>query len=247
MEIKTDGIVLRCVNYRDADRMLTLLTREHGRLDMLARGCRNMGSRLMACTQQFCYGEFIVHKKNDRYSLRQCELRDSFFALRNDFDKLLAGTGMLAAAEKTALPEHPDEALFMWLLYFLSVLCHGEVDPVDIALCFIVKLLEHSGYRPALTDCVVCSRSLGEDKLWLDPFAGGVACESCAGAQAVKAGALSVEAIRRMLLVTPENLVRVRLPKRVSAELVRFLPQFAENRMEKRFDAFRSLFQDAGS
>ncbi len=242
MELKAAAIVARCVNYKESDKMLTLVTREYGRVDAIARGCRNTNSKLLACTQQFCYGEYVLYKKGERYSVRQGDIADSFYELRSDYERLCAGLGMLASAEKLMLPGEPDETLFLWTLYFLSALCHSSVEPIDLSLCFIVKLMAHAGYRPMLAACALCNKPLSREELLLDSAAGGLVCRDCASFRAKRIHALTAEAIERMLLVAPENLANVRLPEYVRDELLHFIPDFAERKMEKRLNAFQMLF-----
>lgn len=242
MEIKASAIVARCVNYRESDKILTLITREFGRIEASARGSRNTNSRLLACTAQFCYGDYVLYKKGDKYTVRQGDILDSFYAIRSDYERLFAGSGMLACAATLSLPGEADEPLFMWTLIFLSTLCHSDVNPIDISLCFIVKIMAQAGYRPALDACAHCETALGEEVL-LDPVEGGVVCRLCASHRAFRVHALSVRALERMLLVEPENLHNVRLPDYVREELSRFLPEYAERKMEKTFSAFQVLFK----
>ncbi len=243
MEIKATAIVARCVNYKESDKMLTLITREYGRMDAAARGSRKTSSRLLACTQQFCYGEYVLYKKGERYSVRQGDIIDPFYGLRDDYEKLCAGAGMLACIEKLSLPGEPDEQLFMWALYFLSALCHSDAHPLDLSLCFIVKLMAHAGYRPMLSSCALCNKPVSRGELLLDAAAGGLVCRDCASHQAIRVHPLSVKALERMLLVAPENLTNVRLSAYVREELSRFLPDYAERKMERALSAFRMLFK----
>ncbi len=141
--------------------------------------------------------------------MRQGDIVDSFYALRGEYERLVAGSGMLAAAEKLSLPGEKDEALFMWALYFLSALCHSSAHPLDLSLCFIVKLMAHAGYRPMLSCCALCNKPVSREELLLDSSAGGLVCLSCASHRAQRIHALSADALERMLLVAPENLANV--------------------------------------
>lgn len=245
MELKTTAIVARCVNYKEADKILTLITREHGRMDAAARGSRNTNSRLLACTQQFCYGEYVLYRKGERFTVRQGDIIDTFFGLRSGYERLFAGSAMLNLALTLSLPGEADEPLFMWTLYFLSTLCHSDANPIDLTLCFIVKLMAHAGFRPVLGGCALCGELPKLHELLLDPVAGGLVCRGCASHKARRVHALSAEALERMLLVEPENLSKVALPPYVREELSRFLPDYAERKMEKSFNAFRVLFKPA--
>ena len=90
-EIKTDAIVLRHVDFGESHRMLTLLSPTLGKLSVGARGCRKRGARLTNATEVFCAGEYILYQKQDKYTLRGCTIKDAFYDLRCDYDRLVEG------------------------------------------------------------------------------------------------------------------------------------------------------------
>ena len=79
MQEKVLAVVTRAVNYRDHDRVLTLVTRTRGRLTVTAHGCRKPQSKLMPCVQPFCYGEYELGERGGRYYVRACQLRQRLF------------------------------------------------------------------------------------------------------------------------------------------------------------------------
>ena len=102
--ITTRGIVLRYANYRDHDRMLTLLTPDYGRMDVLSRGCRRPKSALMPASECFVSGEFVVFQQNDRCTLTGCTLDDTFYNLRLDPYRLTCASYMAALCAAAAQP-----------------------------------------------------------------------------------------------------------------------------------------------
>ena len=76
----TDALVLRRADYADYDRMVTLLTPEHGRLDAVARGCRRPKSPLTNAAEPFISGEFQLYRRGERYAVEQCQVREGFYA-----------------------------------------------------------------------------------------------------------------------------------------------------------------------
>jgi len=214
------GIVIRAVNYKDNDRMLTLFTRELGRVDACARGCRRAKSPLLPASEPFVYGEFqLFAGRGERYSVDQCDVRESFFRIREDVERLTAGSCMLALAQDAIQPSQPDERLFSLLYHALSFLCYGDSPPVDMALCYILRYLDAIGFCPAITACAVCSKPLtAERNIRFSPESGGAVCPGCApGARPVRV--LTLEAMRRMLLLSDGELGKVRLPPAVREEL----------------------------
>ena len=75
MHLNTTGIVLREVNYKESDKILTLLTRDEGKLTVSARGCRRKNSPIAAVSQQLCCSDFTLYEYRGRWSIREGELR----------------------------------------------------------------------------------------------------------------------------------------------------------------------------
>ena len=96
--ITTQAIVLHTADYRDNDRMLSLLTPEHGQLDALCRGCKKPQSPLMSAAQAFSYGEYVLYQAKGRMTVTSFQLIDSFYALREDY-----GLAQLSRADFEAL------------------------------------------------------------------------------------------------------------------------------------------------
>ena len=103
--VRTQGVVLRYENRREADRLLTVLSPDLGRILVYARGCRKQSSRFLAFSQLFCYGEIIIKPYRDIYILNQAEVKNSYFNIRNDVDRLACATYAANLAEAAATTE----------------------------------------------------------------------------------------------------------------------------------------------
>ena len=102
--ITTQGIVLRYANYRDHDRMLTILSPNYGRLDVLSRGCRRPKSALMPASELFVHGEFVLYQQNDHATLSSCTLTDTFYPLRLDPYRLTCASYLTALCAAAVQP-----------------------------------------------------------------------------------------------------------------------------------------------
>lgn len=175
-----NGIVLRHANYRDNDRMLTLLTPDHGRVDVLSRGCRRPRSPLMSASELFCTGEYLLFTQRDRATLTSCTIHDSFYPLRLDIDRLSYGVYLLNLCEAACQPEQPCPELFWLLIRSLSRLCYDEPRYHGLTSAFLLHYAVQLGYKPRLMHCVHCGRRLEPDEpVWWNPKAGGFACADC--------------------------------------------------------------------
>ena len=230
-----NGIVLRHANYRDNDRILTIFTREQGTVTAAARGCRKCGSALLACSEIFTYGEFVLFEGRGRYTVDACDVRERFYALREDMDRLAAGAYMLSVAEACTPKGQQSEALFDLLYYALSYAAYGKQAPVDVALCFLARCLAILGYTPRLTRCACCGEDLRAlPRLGFDPCAGGAVCGACMRPDSIAVSPLSLEAVRRMLLLSNQDMEKVALPERVRTELKAALNAYAEHVLERK-------------
>ena len=240
------GIVTRCVDYKDNDRILTIFTRERGRIDAKARGCRRAKSPLLPACQPFVFGEFqLFSAKGDQYLIDQCDMRESFYGIREDIQRLCAGTCMLSLAQTAIQPEEPNERLFSLLYYGLSFLCYGQASPLDLTLCFILRYLDAIGFCPAITQCASCAKDLRREKeMRFSPAAGGAVCQTC-GFGALPVAPLTLEAMRRMLLLEDGQMQRVHLPEAVQQELLQALTAYCAHVLErdyKAIDLFKQFY-----
>ncbi len=195
------GVVLRYANYRERDRMLTLLTPDHGRVDVLARGCRRPNSSLMTASELFVHGEFVVFQSHDRLTLTSCTPQDTFYPLRLDAYRLTCASYLLSLAQAAAQPEQPATGLYSLLLqglYRLSY-CVGE-PPLGVVNAFLLLFAAEVGYRPRLRHCVRCGKLLPEGReALLDTEAGGLCCDDCRGEGQYALTAAQVARMRAVL------------------------------------------------
>ena len=169
---KTLAIVLRSSNYRDYDRMLTLFSREHGRIDTLARGCRKQGSELLPVAEVFACSDFEMFKRGDRYFIAQGELKQSFFELRGNIKALMTAMTIAEVTEKIIQPDSPNARLFALVINALYALSKG-MDAKPAFIFFVFKLLDILGLRPVTDRCVVCG---GKKTAGADMMLGGAVC-----------------------------------------------------------------------
>lgn len=239
-----NGIVVRYADYRDYDRILTLFTKEKGLVSCAVRGCRRPKSPLMQAAELFVSGEFVLFQNGERLTLNSCDVRETYYPLREDLSRFSAGAYMLSLVEAGA-GEEPNQDLMSLLLYALTYVAYSQSDPLDLALCFALRCLQTLGYRPAVTNCALCGADLTKNQsIRFSPANGGALCGACA--RGLNAGGetlspLSLEAVRRMLLLPVEEINRVRLPQRVRSELRPAIGALAECVLERRFKALDCL------
>lgn len=228
------GIVTRYADYRDNDRMLTILTPQ-GIIGAAARGCRRPNSPLLPGAELFVYGEFVLFEKQGKYSVNACDVKESFYPLRQDMDKFFAAAHMLEVANGLAEEGTNCEELMHLLYYALTFTAYAENHPLDMAVTFTAKSFAVMGYTPSITHCAACGDDLrGLPRMGFDPSAGGAVCGGCVSQYSTKVSPLSLEALRRMLLLPVEDMRKVTLPQQVRRELAEALRAYAEHVLERK-------------
>lgn len=237
---KVMGIVARASDYRESDRVLTLLTAEHGKLTVTARGCRRQKSELLAGAQLFCYGEYVLREINGVQTLSQCALLECFYDIRTDYDRLAAAAAALRCCEEVMQKGQPAKELFALIYHTLAFLSYGTAPPVDTLICFLVKFLHLAGYGPATTLCANCGAStFGTGRFNRDC---GAVCGDCAeklGGSAVLP--LTLEAMRRMGRIELNDMGKVLLPLDVRRECVALLGDYYDGHMASKVKMAETL------
>ena len=178
--IITQAIVLRHADYREHDRMLTLLSPSLGRIEALCRGCKRPKSPLLSASEWFALGEYVLFSGKGHTTVSACSVTESFFPLRTDYDRLKYATYLLAIAEASAQPGERAVELFTLLARSLSRLSYTDRSPQAVAAAFLLHFSAVSGYRPRLSHCVHCGRAVEEGGIrWMDIENGGLLCGSC--------------------------------------------------------------------
>lgn len=235
--ITTSGIVLRYANYRDHDRMLTILSPTYGRLDVLSRGCRKPKSALMPASELFVHGEFVCYLSHDRATLTSCSITDTFYPLRLEPYRLTCASYMAALCAAAAQPGEDNVQLYALLLkglYYLSY--EPEADPLDLTTAFLLLLADSLGYRPRLSRCAHCRTPLNLEKgAPFDVAAGGLCCPDCASRSTF---CLSLEAIKWM----SETIRNGLKPQKTGAgTMFDVLRRYVESRLETPIKVSRLL------
>lgn len=173
-----DAIVLRRAEYGDYDRMLTLFSPTHGRIDAIARGCRRTKSPLLAATELMAYGEYELSEHGGRWSVTRCTVRENFQEIRYDVDRLTHAGYCLSLCDAAALPGEPNQAVFVLLYKALAHLSYTQLPPALLSSAFEMRYMPLMGYLPVMDRCVLCGAPIDGDCRF-DADRGGAVCLAC--------------------------------------------------------------------
>ncbi|MBQ9307057.1 MAG: DNA repair protein RecO [Clostridia bacterium] len=174
------AIVLHAVNYRENDRMLTLFSPTRGRIDAMARGCRKPKSPILNASEIFALGDYQLYEKSGRYTVVSASLIETFFALREDYDRLICGTYLLGMCNAVIQEGQPAQDLFSLLLHTLSRLTFTDQEWRPLLCGFLVHFAYDQGIQPRLRHCMRCGERIADiENAFFDLRGGGVVCRKC--------------------------------------------------------------------
>ena len=178
MHIQTEGLVLREVQIGEADKLLTILTRQMGLVSALARGAKRKGSRLTGCAQLLTYARFTLFESKDKYTIDEAECIDFFIGLRSDIELLSLGSYFVQLLQMLADEGVGDERLLNLTLNCLYALSHLEKPQELVKPVFELMALSISGFEPLVGECVICGEE-NPERPGLNLSEGVLCCEGC--------------------------------------------------------------------
>ena len=178
MHLTTKGLVLREVNYKESDKILTVLTAEEGKLTVSAKGCRKRGSAIAAASQLLVWSEFTLYEYQGRWAVKEALTERQFDGVRSDLDKLSLASYFAEVTEALAEEGQVEPGLLSLTLNSLHALEKLSYPPALIKTAFEWKSMALAGYEPMAEGCAVCGCPEPEEPR-INLSAGVIHCAPC--------------------------------------------------------------------
>ena len=245
MYLTIQGIVLRVTDYNDRDALLTVLSRNHGKLTIKARGLRRKNSPLVAPCQLLSYGEFTLFEYRGQYTINEAHSLELFQNLRRDLTKLSLGTYFAQVAELISQEDLPNPELQSLLLNCLYGLSKLNLPEMMVKAVFELRSACLAGYTPDLFGCHVCG-SQKPDRF--DLSAGQLECFGCRGMDSngirMPVTESLLEAMRYICFCDPKKLFGFQLGSENMGKLADITEAYLTTQLERGFttlDFYKSL------
>lgn len=173
---KCEGIIIRTTNYGETNKIVTLYTREWGKVGVMARGAKKPNSRLAAVTQLFTYGYFLVQKSTGLGGLQQGEIISSMRSIKEDIFLTAYASYIVDLTDKSTEDRKPNPFLFELIYQTLNLINEGY-DAEIIVNIFEMKMLNSLGLYPVLNQCTICKNTEGHFSFSIRE--GGLICHRC--------------------------------------------------------------------
>lgn len=177
MILKTVGFILRAIKFRESDLVLTVLSRDYGKISLIAKGARRTESKFGAALDLLTLSELVFYDAENLKLLREASILEDYRAIKSDYERLTLALHTVHLMNQLVEEHHPDRAIFEFLRDFLDEL--GSVKNLELAAIAVkLKLMRALGIAPRMSSCARGRHRL-TDEFWFSPQNGGFVCAEC--------------------------------------------------------------------
>lgn len=233
--VKTKGIIIAEKVMSDFDKMLTILTPNMGKIECVAKGSRRPKSFLMAGTQFLCFGDYMLYKGGENYSMNSCETIELFYNIRTDLDKLKYAVYITKIINDVTTENQNNYKILQLYLNTLYVISNTDKDLEFVTSIFRLRLLSIIGYRPEIEECKTCKEKENLTKFSIRD--NGFKCTAC-GKQdkgAIDMSETTKDAIRYIILSDAKKIYSFQVPKESIEELKIISKLYLTEKLEKEY------------
>ncbi len=232
---RAEAVVLKRIDFGEADRVLVIFTRDRGKLSVVAKGIRRISSRKAGHLELFTHAEIQLAKGANLDVVTEAATHDAFRKLREDLARTSHAYFVVELADALTEEEAHQPEVFELLIQTFSAL-EKAPDPRLVVDHYQIKLLDVLGFRPSLTRCLNCREEIQPGKNAFSPFLGGVLCPSC-GPNEPSARPMATDVLKVLRYFQrggPPGTIRLRVPEVVAREVGRTLRELSERHIERR-------------
>jgi DNA repair protein RecO (recombination protein O) len=234
---REQGVVLRTYRLGEADRIVVLLTQGEGKVRAVAKGVRKTRSRFGGRLEPFSHVDLSLYRgRGELDTVTQVEVLSPFRALREDYDRVTAGTAMLEAVDQVAQEREGAVRIYLLLVRALRALDGGPRDPSVVLDAFLLKLMALEGYKPSLGECAGCGGAGPYQRFSVTR--GGALCERCRSGAESTLDQRTVPLLAELLAGDMDRAAAAappRTPRREAGSLVR---SFVEYHLDRRLRSY---------
>ncbi len=179
IKISAPGLVIREQSIGESDKLITVLTAKYGLVRAFSRGAKKTKSKKLAATSLLAYGDFTFVKTKDAFSVEDALVKEVFFELREDVEKMALAQYFCELANEFCEEDFEAEEVLRLILNGIWLLKNNKKPTGFIKAVIELRLMSLSGYMPDLVGCEQCG-AYETEKMYFVPESGKIYCGECA-------------------------------------------------------------------
>jgi DNA repair protein RecO (recombination protein O) len=194
--LRVEAIVLHHTNWGEADRLLSIFTKSHGKLRVIAKSVRKMQSRKAGHLEPFSHSTLMLARAHDLWIVTDADTIDAFTPLREDLQLMTRASYAIELLDRFTFEEGQNWQLYQLVVDTLRHLCEAADCYVPLRY-YEMRLLDLVGFRPMLFECAKCRKEIIAEDQFFSAEQGGVLCPTC-GSRSENSRLISMDAFRFM-------------------------------------------------
>ena len=239
------AVVLRKLDYGEADRIFTLLTRDHGKVGAIAKGVRRPESKLGPSLELYGHVDVLLAKGRGELDVVAQVQRVPGYRIEGDMERMSHAALIVELAERVCEDRHPVDGVYELAVMALHELSR-ETDPRRASAYFLMAALDLLGYAPQLGACVSCERPLAARPAAFSAEAGGFLCDRCAMPGMTLVPLATIKVLRLMAAGDLDTYRRLKLDLALMSSIEGVLTTQLEHHLDRRLKSLAFLHQMRG-
>ena len=216
-----EGIIVSEKNYGDTSKILDILTKEHGIIGVIAKGCKTMKSNLRSVSSKLTFGIFTIYYKKDKLSiLSEVDVLNNFNNIKKDIEKISFASFLLELSTQVYKQSQNSDVYDLLISGLIKI--NENYDSLVITNIIELKYLDYLGVMPNLDGCTICGNknivTLSSDK-------GGYLCKNCLENEPI-ISEKTIKLIRMYYYVDISKISRLSVSEDVKNEINSFLDSY---------------------
>ena len=220
---RIEGIIIKEASYSETSKLITLITKEHGVINLLAKGAKTLKSPLRSTTTKLTYGYFnIIYKENKLSTLKEVDIINYYKNIKKDINKVSYATYILELVEQV-IKQTNNQEVFENLISSLKKI-EENINPLVITNILELKCLDYLGVMPILDCCSVCGN---QNIITISAEQGGYICKNCRKDETI-VDSKTIKLLRMFYYVDINKIKKIEISKKISEEINYFLNTYYE-------------------
>ena len=234
-QVKVNGIVIAESNMGDYDKMLTILTPNLGKIGCSAKGSRRPKSLLLSGSQFLCFGEYLLFKGSDNYTMNSCETIEMFYNIRTDLDKLTYASYITKIINDITTENQNSFNTLKLFLNTLYMISETDKNLDFITSVFKLRILKILGFQPNVSECVSCKSK--ENIAYFSIKDNGFKCKECGkqDSSCIEMSEATKNAIIYIMKADPKKIFSFELSEKCQKELELIANIYLNEKLEKEY------------
>ena len=224
------GLVLQHDNVKEADRLLSVFTLDHGLIKVIARGARKITSKLAGNLEPITLANFMVIQGRYYDTVASSEPVNIFRSIKNDLNSLQIMQYICLVVNRTYVGSQGDQRIYKLLLNILDYLAKQRSEAVNKLLVwfFLWRYISYLGYQPELHYCLNCNNKILFSNNYFNNKKGGILCQDCCQqfSESIQISNNAIKILRLILNKEISDLSKIIINNNLSIELDKIVGEY---------------------